>query len=153
MDQAHHVALHAHHARCRAWPLNRGNSPRLPGNGNALDERPADFDPYIFSMVGNAVALIIFSVFGVVTTTREYSSGMIQVTLSALPDRGGVLFAKVLLVTLIIFVFGLATTVGMFLVGQAALGATGLPVVSHADRDARHMVIGPGAVMDPTHSV
>ena len=115
--------------------------------GNAFDEWPADFDPYTFSMVGNAFALIIYSVFGVVTITREYSSGMIQVTLSALPGRGGVLFAKMLLVALITFVLGLATTFGMFLVGQAALGAAGLPGASLADRDALRLVIGLGAVM------
>jgi hypothetical protein len=44
-------------------------------------------------------------------------------------------------------VFGLLTTVGMFLVGQAVMGAYGMPTASLADADAQRMVFGLGAVM------
>ena len=115
------------------------------GASNA--EWPAEFDPILFSMVGNVFALIIYSVFGVLAVSREYSSGMIQLSLIATPNRSRVLFAKLLLVSTTTLVFGLLTTVGMFLVGQAVLGAYGLPTASLADSDARWVVLGLGATM------
>jgi hypothetical protein len=42
---------------------------------------------------------------------------------------------------------GILTTVGMFLVGQAVLGAYGMPVASLSDPDARRMVFGLGVAM------
>ena len=115
--------------------------------GASKAEWPAEFDPILFSMVGNVFALIIYSVFGVMAVSREYSSGMIRLSLIATPNRSRVLFAKLLLVSTTTLVFGLLTTVGMFLVGQAVLGAYGLPTASLADGDARWVVFGLGATM------
>ena len=56
-------------------------------------------EPIITSMVGNIFTLIVFSVFGVLASSSEYSSGMIRLTLTATPKRGRVLLAKLLLVT------------------------------------------------------
>lgn len=108
---------------------------------------PDDFDPILFSMVGNVFALIVYSVFGVVAVTREYSSGMMRLTLIATPKRHRVLVAKLLLVGVITLVFGLLTTTGMFFVTQSILGAYGLPTASLADADARWVVFGLGASM------
>jgi ABC-2 type transport system permease protein len=105
------------------------------------------FSPITTSMVGNIWALIIYSVFGVMVMSREYSGGMIRLTLTATPRRGRVLGAKLILASLIILIFGLITTVGMFLVGQAVLGAYGMPVSSLGSADARQMVLGLGVVM------
>jgi len=107
----------------------------------------ADFNPITVSMVGNIFALIIFSVFGVLAMSREYSSGMVRLTLIATPSRSRVLLAKFALVGTIILVLGLITTLSMFFVGQAILGAYGLPVASISDPDAQRMVLGLGAVM------
>ena len=115
--------------------------------GSTQDELPADFDPITVSMIGNIFALIIYSAFGVLAVSREYSSGMIRLTLIATPNRSRVFFAKLVLVGLILLVFGLLTTVGMFLAGQAVLGAYGLPVADLGDADAQRMVLGLGAVM------
>lgn len=115
------------------------------GASNA--EWPADFDPILFSMVGNIFALIVFSVFGVLAVSREYTSGMIRLSLVATPNRSRVLVAKLLLVGAITLVFGLLTTISMFLVGQAILGAYGLPTATLANADARWVVLGLGATM------
>ena len=115
--------------------------------GSTQDDWSADFSPVTTSMVGNIWALIVYAVFGVLVMSREYSGGLIRLTLSATPRRGRVLAAKLLLVGLITFVFGLLTTVGMFLVGQAVLGAYGMPSTDLGDADARRMVLGLGAVM------
>ena len=57
------------------------------------------------------------------------------------------LLAKLVLVGGITLVFGMITTLGMFFVGQAILGAYGLPTASLADSDARWVAIGLGATM------
>ena len=103
-------------------------------------------EPIITSMVGNIFTLIVFSVFGVLASSSEYSSGMIRLTLTATPKRGRVLLAKLLLVTAATLVFGLLTVVGMFLIGQAILGAYGMPMTDLANPDAQRMVFGLGAV-------
>lgn len=115
--------------------------------GSTQDDWSADFSPITTSMVGNIWAMIVASVFGVLVMSREYSGGMIRLTLSATPKRGRVLAAKLLLTGLTTLVFGLLTTVGMFLVGQAVLGAYGMPMANLGDADARRMVLGLGAVM------
>src|SRR5918998_1333003 len=115
--------------------------------GSTQDDWSADFSPITTSMVGNIWAMIISAVFGVLVMSREYAGGLIRLTLTATPKRGRVLAAKVILVSLITLVFGLLTTVGMFLVGQAVLGAYGMPTTDLGDADARRMVLGLGAVM------
>jgi ABC-2 type transport system permease protein len=115
--------------------------------GSTQEDWAADFSPITTSMVGNIWALIVYSVFGALVMSREYSSGAIRLTLTATPRRGRVLLAKLVLTSAILLVFGLLTTVGMFLVGQAVLGAYGMPVADLGDADARRMVLGLGAVM------
>jgi ABC-2 type transport system permease protein len=115
--------------------------------GSTQDELPADLAPATFALVGNLFALTISAVFGVMAVASEYSSGMIRLTLTATPRRSRVLWAKFLLVTPIMLAFGLITTLGMFLVGQAVLGAYGLPVTDLGDPDARRIVLGLGALM------
>lgn len=115
--------------------------------GSTQESWAADFSPITTSMVGNIWALIVFSVFGVMVVSREYSSGTIRLTLTATPRRGRVLLAKLILASTIITVMGVLTTVTMFLVGQAILGAYGMPVADFGDADARRMVLGLGATM------
>src|SRR5690606_27406912 len=83
-----------------------GNS--FDGSGVATAEEVVA-EPIITSMVGNIFTIIAFSVFGVLVTSSEYSSGMIRLTLTATPRRGRVLLAKLLLVTGTTMVFGVVT--------------------------------------------
>jgi ABC-2 type transport system permease protein len=115
--------------------------------GNTQGDWSADFSPITTSMVGMIWALIISAVFGVLVMSREYTSGLIRLTLTATPRRGRVLTAKLVLVSLITLGFGLLTTVGMFLIGQAVLGAYGMPTTDLGNADARRVVLGLGAVM------
>ena len=115
--------------------------------GSSQQSWSADFSPITTSMVGNIWALIVFSVFGVLVMSREYAGGLIRLTLTATPRRGRVLAAKLLLASGIIFVFGLLTTVAMFLVGQAILGAYGRPTTDLGNADVQRMVLGLGATM------
>ena len=115
--------------------------------GSTQDELPADLAPATFALVGNLFALTISAVFGVMAVAGEYSSGMIRLTLTATPRRSRVFWAKLAVLTPIMLMFGLITTLGMFLVGQAVLGAYGLPVTDLGDPDARRMVFGFAALM------
>ncbi|MCA9857264.1 MAG: ABC transporter permease [Dehalococcoidia bacterium] len=117
--------------------------------GNTYDgwseAQQASFEPLMFAMVGNVIALIVATVFGVMTVSGEYANGMVRQSMIATPRRTRVLWSKVLLVFGITTVLGLATVTGMFLVGQAVLGAYGLPTTSLEDPDALRLVIGLGA--------
>ena len=115
--------------------------------GSTQDNWSADFSPVTTSMIGTIWALIVYSVFGVLVASREYAGGLIRLTLTATPKRGRVLAAKVILVSGIVLVVGLLTTVAMFLVGQAVLGAYGMPTTDLGNADARRMVLGLGVVM------
>ena len=109
------------------------------------ETQQASFEPITFAMVGNVVALIVFTVFGVLAVSSEYSTGMVRLSLTATPRRSRVLWAKLTLVFAITLVAGLATVAGMFLVGQAVLAQYDMPTASLGDADALRMVLGLGA--------
>lgn len=115
--------------------------------GSIDDESVAGFGPIMWSLVGNLFALTISAVFGVMAVSGEYSSGMTQLTLTATPRRGRVFWAKLALLTPVTLVFGLVTVLGMFFVGQAVFGASGLPKADLGDPDARLTVLGTAALM------
>ena len=112
--------------------------------GATQTEWPADLHPATFSMVGNIFSLIIYSVFGVMVMAGEYSSGMMRLTLTATPRRGRVFWSKLALVSSIIFVFGLLTTVGMFLITKTVLNAYDMPLAGLDDAHTRRLVLGLG---------
>ena len=97
------------------------------------------------SLVRQRTFVSLLGVFGVMTVSGEYANGMVRQSMIATPRRTRVLWSKVLLVFGITTVLGLATVTGMFLVGQAVLGAYGLPTTSLEDPDALRLVIGLGA--------
>ncbi len=105
-------------------------------------ERQAHFAPILMTMTGVVVMLIAASVFGVLTTSGEYSSGMMRLTLTATPRRARVLIAKLSLVTGITLAHGLITSVAMFLAGVAVLGSYGIPVPGLDDPDTQRFVLG-----------
>ena len=115
--------------------------------GSTETEWPESLHPATFSMIGNIFSLIIYSVFGVMVMASEYSSGMMRLTLTTTPRRGRVFLAKLILVTLIVMVFGVITTVGMFLITHAILGAYGMPLAGLGDGDTRGLVLGLGLSM------
>lgn len=111
------------------------------------DTWPDELDGNLFWLIGNIFSLIIFSVFGVLAATREYSSGMIRLTLAATPARSRVLAAKFLLVGLVVTAAGLMATVGMFLASQAIRDLYGMPVIDMGSSDVQRTIVGMGLVM------
>jgi len=105
-------------------------------------ERQAQFAPILMTMTGVVVMLIALSVFGVLVTSGEYSSGMMRLTLTATPSRARVFVAKLTLVTGITLALGVATSVAMFLAGKAVLSSYGIEVPGLDDRDVQRFVFG-----------
>ena len=70
--------------------------------GSTRDTWSGDISPITASMVGTIFGLIVYSVFGVMTVSREYASGTMRLTLTATPNRRQVFLAKLTLVTAIV---------------------------------------------------
>jgi len=105
---------------------------------NAADQ--ASFEPISFSLAGLLFGGILIAVLGVNLVASEYSSGMIRLTLSATPQRGRLLMAKVVLISLVAMVVTLVMTVGVLVIGQAVLGAYDMPTVPLTDPDAVRVI-------------
>jgi ABC-2 type transport system permease protein len=91
---------------------------------------------------GQAVVAIL----AVLVISNEYSTGMIRVTLAAMPRRGLVLGAKAILVTGLVLVSGAVAAAGSLLAGRLMLPGHGFT----AARGFRPLSLGDGAVLRAT---
>jgi ABC-2 type transport system permease protein len=87
------------------------------------------FDPTNQSLAGLAIGSLTLGILGVLTMSGEYGSGTIRSSLAAMPRRGVLLTAKVLLVGLGTLVIGEALSFIVFFEGQAVLSG-GAPTAS-----------------------
>ena len=69
---------------------------------------------------------LIIAVLGALTITSEYSTGMIRTSLTAMPRRGTVYAAKLLVFGAVTLVVSLITSFIAFFVGQAAMSGSGV---------------------------
>ena len=83
------------------------------------------FSPTTQSLTGVYLSQLVIGVLGVLIISSEYSTGMIRATLSIAPKRLPVLWAKLLIFSLVTFVSMLAAAFTAFGVGQALLGVHG----------------------------
>lgn len=104
----------------------------------------ATFDPIGFSFVGLLFGSIVFVVLGVQIVTSEYASKMMPLTLTVTPRRGKLLAAKLLLVTVVTLIAGLATMVVMFYAAQMVFGLFDMPSVGLFDENVPRAIIGTG---------
>ncbi|MFF1903148.1 ABC transporter permease subunit [Kitasatospora sp. NPDC058218] len=93
---------------------------------NNFEEFRGDTD-IPFDATGTAFSGIILGelaiiVFGVLAVGNEYSSGMIRVTLAAVPQRGTLLAGKAVVLGALAFAVSLVTAFITFFVGQSLLG-------------------------------
>jgi ABC-2 type transport system permease protein len=82
------------------------------------------FDPTWISLQGVFLAQLAIGVLGVMAVTGEYSTGMIRATLSAVPRRLPVLWAKLVVFALSVFVTMGVALLAAFLLGQSVLSST-----------------------------
>jgi ABC-2 type transport system permease protein len=102
-----------------------------PGGGTS--------NPTDISLAGSTFAMLVLGTLGVLLMAGEYSTGMIRSTLSAVPARLPVLWAKVAVFTVVVFPVMLAASFVAFLGGQAIIGAGG---ASLSDPGVVRAVIG-----------
>ncbi|MFF7632850.1 ABC transporter permease subunit [Kitasatospora sp. NPDC008050] len=80
------------------------------------------FDATATSFSGIVLGEIAMIVFGVLAVGNEYSSGMIRVSLAAVPQRGTLLTGKMVVVGVLALLTSLLTAFLTFFLGQALLG-------------------------------
>lgn len=83
-------------------------------------------DPARNSLSGVYLSQVIVAILAVLAVSGEYGSGMIRVTLAAMPRRLGVLAAKAVTVTAVVLPAGALGVLGAVLAGQVMLPGHGL---------------------------
>ncbi|MEW1776120.1 ABC transporter permease [Streptomyces sp. NPDC086777] len=81
------------------------------------------FDPTNISFAGMTLGQLAMIVFGVLVVSNEYSTGMIRVSLAAVPQRATFLFSKIAVAAGLVLVVGMVTSFAAFFLGQAVLGS------------------------------
>ena len=105
---------------------------------NAADR--ASFNPVTTSLSGVIFAVVAFGVLGVLVASGEYSTGMIRSSLTAVPRRLPVLWAKLGVFAGVAFAVMLATSFVSFFVGQALLSSHHLGVSISAPNALRDVI-------------
>jgi ABC-2 type transport system permease protein len=81
------------------------------------------FDPTGTSLQGFQLAQLIIGVLGVLLVSGEYSTGMIRATMSAVPTRLPVIWAKAAVFAVVTWILATVTSFVSFFVGQALLSS------------------------------
>jgi ABC-2 type transport system permease protein len=101
----------------------------------------AAFNPIAASLGGISFAQLAIGVLGVLMISGEYSTGMIRASLTVVPRRLPMLWAKLGVFAGAVLVTMLAASTTAFLIGQALLSGKGLNA-SLADPGALRSVVG-----------
>ncbi|SCK09878.1 ABC-2 family transporter protein [Streptomyces sp. WMMB 714] len=101
----------------------------------------AAHEPVALSLVGYYLAQLAVCVLGVLVITGEYSTGMIRATLSAVPRRLPVLWAKAAVYGAVVFSLMAASSVTAFLISQNLLEPTGI-ATSLGEAGVTRVVLG-----------
>lgn len=102
-----------------SWGANSHWSHMSPGE-------LATFSPVSQSLLGVNLAQLAVGVLGVLIISGEYATGMIRATLSAVPARLPVLWAKLTVFSGVMFLVSLVSAFAAFFIGQALLGTHGV---------------------------
>jgi hypothetical protein len=80
-----------------------------------------NFHPLEVNLAGVQIAQLAIGVLGVLVITGEYSTGMIRATMTAVPKRLPVLWAKAIVYGLVVLSLAVPATLIAFVVGQSIL--------------------------------
>ncbi|WP_432841351.1 ABC transporter permease [Dactylosporangium sp. CA-092794] len=98
------------------------------------------------SLFGVPFALLALGVLGVLTASGEYTTGMIRSTLTAVPTRLPVLWAKAAVYGVLAFVAGVVGAFAAFLIGSAVL--SGSPIaMTISDSGVVRSLLGVGVYL------
>ncbi|MFC8276843.1 ABC transporter permease [Streptomyces sp. NPDC057271] len=84
----------------------------------------SDVDTVILTLYGSQLGAICLAVLGILVTAGEYSTGMIRASLTAVPRRTPVLWAKATVFTATVFTVSFVTALITFLTAQLFLSDT-----------------------------
>jgi ABC-2 type transport system permease protein len=102
----------------------------------------ADRHPLDIALAGVNLSQLAVGVLGVLVITGEYSTGMIRATMSAVPKRLPVLWAKVLVYGLVSFVLMLPSVIVAFFASQAILSSHHILQIPFSSPGVARSVIG-----------
>jgi hypothetical protein len=88
----------------------------------------ADFHPLEVNLAGVQIAQLALGVLGVLAITGEYSTGMIRATMSAVPRRLPVLWAKAVVFGAVTLALAVPAVLLAFVVGESILARRGIDV-------------------------
>jgi ABC-2 type transport system permease protein len=103
----------------------------------------ADFNAVVTSLDGIRFSQLAVGVLGVLLISGEYATGMIRASLTAVPKRLPVLWAKLSVFTGVVGIISIISTFIAFFLGQAMLSSQHLQVTISSP-DALRMVAGAG---------
>jgi len=133
--------------RSTTWVLAAGTVASIAfGVVAGYNTRNAGGDPTNNVLAGVIVGQVVLGVLGALVMTVEYSSGLIRVTLAAVPRRPLVLLAKAAVFGATALVAGEVTTFASFFLGTAALRAP-VPRPSLSDPAVLRAVVLTGAYL------
>lgn len=104
-------------------------------------------DPAGATLRGTMLAQLIIGVLGVLVITSEYATGMIRTSLTAVPKRLPVLWAKAAVITVTTFPLMLLTSFLVFFGGQAMISSGGVATASLGDPGVLRAVVGTAAYL------
>ncbi|WP_406861829.1 ABC transporter permease [Streptomyces sp. HUAS MG47] len=84
----------------------------------------SDVDPVLLTLYGTQLGGVCLAVLGILVSAGEYTTGMIRASLTAVPRRLPVLWAKAAVFTATVFALSLATALVTFLTAQVFLDDT-----------------------------
>jgi ABC-2 type transport system permease protein len=99
-------------------------------------------DPLQIALAGVGVSQLAIAVLGVLTITAEYSTGTIRSSLTAVPRRLPVLWAKLGVFSVVAFVFSLPAVVTASFASHAILSRHHILQVSFSDAGVARSVVG-----------
>ncbi|MEU8607662.1 ABC transporter permease [Actinoplanes sp. NPDC048791] len=105
---------------------------------------PGELGPVDASLAGITFAQLAFGTLGVLFMASEYSTGMIRSSLTAVPKRLPVLWAKIAVFAAVVFVIGLAASAVAFTGGQALIGDG---AASWSDAGVVRAVVGSAVIL------
>ena len=105
---------------------------------------PGELGPVDASLAGITFAQLAFGTLGVLFMASEYSTGMIRSSLTAVPKRLPVLWAKIVVFAVVVFVIGLAASAVAFTGGQALIGDG---AASWSDAGVVRAVVGSAVIL------
>ncbi|MFD4478663.1 ABC transporter permease [Streptomyces sp. NPDC058471] len=85
-----------------------------------------EIDPVMYALLGTQVGQVAIAVLGILLTAGEYSTGMVRATMTAVPRRLPVLWAKTTVFTTVALLTLLVTNFVTFPLAELFLGGTDL---------------------------